>query len=63
MSVHWVFAAVITLVFPTVVDAFDAKYIFGFFGCMMALQLIWVIFLVPETKGKSLEKMEKTLDI
>jgi hypothetical protein len=28
---------------------------------MMILQLLWVLFFVPETKGISLEKMENKL--
>jgi hypothetical protein len=28
---------------------------------MMALQLLWVIFIMPETKGKSLEELEAKL--
>jgi hypothetical protein len=28
---------------------------------MMVLQLLWVIFLMPETKGKSLEELETML--
>jgi|GEM_PF-2458570 len=63
VSVHWVFAAVITLIFPVMVGKFDTQYIFGFFCAMMVLQLLWVIFIVPETKGRSLEHMEETLDI
>ncbi len=63
VSVHWVFAAVITLVFPIVTEKFNPQYIFGFFGVMMVLQLLWAIFFVPETKGRTLEEMEKTLGI
>lgn len=63
VSVHWVFAAVITLIFPIMVGKFETQYIFGFFSFMMVLQLLWVIFIVPETKGRSLEHMEETLEI
>lgn len=63
VSVHWVFAAVITLVFPILVGKYNPQYIFGFFSLMMVLQLLWVIFIVPETKGRSLEDMEETLHI
>jgi hypothetical protein len=35
--------------------------IFAFFAVMMALQLIWVLLKVPETKGVSLEEIEKKL--
>jgi len=55
---HWFFAAVITLTFPILADVLKPQYIFGIFCGMMVLQLVWVTFFVPETKGISLEKME-----
>lgn len=66
-SIHWVFAALITLVTPSFLDAEDGIFkdnpwpIFGFFAFMMVLQLIWVLTKVPETKGISLEDLEKKL--
>jgi len=60
---HWMFAALITLFFPVAIRAFDAGVIFGFFSFMMILQLLWVLTLVPETKGISLEEMQKRLGI
>ena len=66
-SVHWVFAALITLVTPVFLDAENGIFkdnpwpIFAFFAGMMALQLIWVFVKVPETKGVSLEKLEEDL--
>ena len=38
-------------------------YIFLFFCFMMVLQLIWVKFMVPETKGRSLEEIQQDLHI
>jgi sugar porter (SP) family MFS transporter len=58
---HWFFAALITLTFPIMAEALKPHLIFGFFCGMMILQLIWVIFFVPETKGISLEKMEERI--
>ena len=58
---HWFFAASITLVFPIAAEAFKPQFIFGFFCVMMILQLCWVALFVPETKGISLEEMEKKL--
>jgi SP family arabinose:H+ symporter-like MFS transporter len=58
---HWLFAALITLTFPIMAEALKPHLIFGFFCGMMILQLIWVIFFVPETKGISLEKMEERI--
>jgi len=60
-STHWVFAALLTSVFPTMVEKFSASYVFLFFCLMMVLQLIWVLTLVPETKGVTLEEISKRL--
>ncbi len=66
-SVHWVFAALITLITPVFLDNKNGllkdkpEYIFIFFAGMMVLQLIWVLTKVPETKGVSLEELEKKL--
>jgi MFS transporter, SP family, arabinose:H+ symporter len=60
---HWVFAALLTSVFPFMVSAFPPGYIFLFFCGMMVLQLIWVKTMVPETKGVPLEQMQRQLGI
>ncbi|NOT93301.1 sugar porter family MFS transporter [Ferruginibacter sp.] len=66
-SVHWVFAAIITLITPVFLDdkggiLKDAPWIiFAFLAGMMVLQLIWVVTKMPETKGVSLEELEKKL--
>ena len=60
-ATHWVFAAILTFVFPLAMEAFTATQIFGFFAFMMILQLVWVILMVPETKGVSLEDMQNNL--
>jgi len=58
---HWVFAALITLAMPSVLAAFEGAAIFGFFAVMMVLQLLFVLFLMPETKGRSLESLAEGL--
>jgi sugar porter (SP) family MFS transporter len=66
-SIHWIFAALITLITPVFLDADKGIFkdnpwpIFAFFSFMMVLQLIWVLTKVPETKGISLENLEKKL--
>jgi MFS family permease len=66
-SVHWVFAAIITLITPVFLDEKDGILkdapwiIFAFLAGMMVLQLIWVVTKMPETKGVSLEELEKKL--
>lgn len=58
---HWVFAALITLITLPVLNAFSAATIFAFFAGMMILQLLFVIFVMPETKGVPLEELQKKL--
>ena len=60
---HWFFAALLTLVFPKMAEVLNPSVIFGIFCFMMVLQLIWVKTMVPETKGISLEEMEKKLHL
>ena len=66
-SIHWVFAALITLVTPVFLDSESGIFkdnpwpIFAFFTVMMALQLVWILTKVPETKGVSLEELQKKL--
>ncbi len=64
---HWVFAAIITLITPTFLDKEIGIFkdnpwpIFVFFAGMMVLQLIFVLFMMPETKGVSLEELGKKM--
>lgn len=58
---HWVFAALITLFGAVLINAFEPWVAFAFFGCFMILQLLFVHFMMPETKGLSLEDIEKKL--
>ncbi len=60
---HWIFAALLTTFFPTMVTLFLPGYVFLFFCGMMVLHLIWVMFMVPETKGVPLEDIQKQLGI
>lgn len=62
-ATHWVFAATLTLFFPTLVEKFPPSAVFGFFTAMMIVQLIWVATMVPETKGVPLEELQKKLGI
>jgi len=39
------------------------EVIFGIFCGMMFLQLLWVFFFVPETKGVPLEEMEERMKV
>ena len=58
---HWISSALLTLVFPIAIKAFNAGYMFLFFCGMMILQLIWAKTMMPETKGLTLEQIERQL--
>ncbi|MCW3094274.1 MAG: sugar transporter [Ferruginibacter sp.] len=58
-TTHWVLAAIITSIFPFLANRFGPAPLFFFFAVMMVGQLIWVVFRMPETKGTSLEQLEK----
>jgi SP family arabinose:H+ symporter-like MFS transporter len=60
---HWIFAALLTTFFPKMVAAFPIGYVFSFFCGMMVLQLIWVKTMVPETKGVTLEQIQRQMGI
>jgi sugar porter (SP) family MFS transporter len=60
---HWLFAALLTTFFPQMVTAFPPGGVFLFFCGMMVLQLVWVVLMVPETKGVPLEQMQERLGL
>ncbi|MEN8666547.1 MAG: sugar porter family MFS transporter [Flavobacteriaceae bacterium] len=60
-STHWVLAAIIPSMVPWLFGTIGAAPVFAFFAFMMVLQLLFVHFIMPETKGVSLEDLEKTL--
>lgn len=60
---HWFMAAIITFTFPYFAEQLGGAYTFLFFCVMMVLQLVFVLRFMPETKGTSLERTEKTVVI
>jgi MFS transporter, SP family, arabinose:H+ symporter len=58
---HWIFAAIIANIFPAVAGRFGGAPIFAFFAAMMVLQLVYVMLMMPETKGIALEDMESRI--
>lgn len=62
-GVHWVFAALITLFTLFFMDLLgdNPAPLFAFFAFMMVLQLVFVLRMMPETKGKTLEELEDEL--
>jgi len=63
---HWFMAAGVSWAFKPIAEGLGDKgpsIAFSIFAGMMVLQLIWVIFMMPETKGVPLEQIQKKLGI
>jgi SP family arabinose:H+ symporter-like MFS transporter len=54
---HWIFAALVANIFPIAASSYGGAPIFLFFMIMMVGQLLFVKFMMPETKGVALEDM------
>lgn len=59
---HWVMAAAISWTFP-MIAAKSGGHAFAFYAACCVGQLLWVILAMPETKGISLEAIQKRLGI
>jgi len=59
---HWFMAAAISWTFPVFAEI-SGGHTFAFYTLCTIGQLIWVLFVMPETKGISLEQIQKTLGI
>jgi sugar porter (SP) family MFS transporter len=68
-TTHWVMAAIISLIFPSIAEikcgdlSCGGYYSFLFFAVMMFIHGFFVWKVLPETKGKSLEGIQKELGI
>jgi sugar porter (SP) family MFS transporter len=60
-TTHWVLAAIIPSLIPFLFSTIGPGVVFLFFAIMMVFQLIFVAFMMPETKGISLEELSKKL--
>ena len=59
---HWLWAAGLSWLFPVVAEK-SGGLPFALFAAMMVLQLVWVVIAMPETKGVSLEQIQRKLGI
>lgn len=60
-TVHWVLAAIIPSMVPFLITSIGAGTVFAIFAIMMVFQLLFVAFMMPETKGVKLEELTKKL--
>ena len=59
---HWFMAAAISWTFPVIADI-SGGHTFAFYALCMVGQLLWVLLVMPETKGLSLEQIQKKMGI
>ena len=59
---HWVMAALISWTFPMIAAA-SGWITFAFYALCCVGQLLWVLIAMPETKGVSLEQIQRRLGI
>ena len=62
---HWIMAAIISWTFPIIVEGNPKGgfYSFVFYAAMMLVALIFIWRVMPETKGRTLEQIQKELGI
>jgi len=58
---HWLMNTVIQLEFPVVVQLMSTATPFVFFAVMTVVQFLVVLFVYPETKGQTLEALQRKL--
>jgi len=61
-ATHWVMAAALTLVMPVLMSSLAPATIFLGFFAMMVLQLLFVVGMMVETRGRSLESVSHALE-
>jgi MFS transporter, SP family, arabinose:H+ symporter len=58
---HWFMNAAIQMAFPVVVNSMSTETPFVFFAVMTVVQFFVVLFIYPETKGQTLEALQRKL--
>jgi len=58
---HWFMNTLIQLEFPVIVATFSRSTPFVFFSAMTIVQFVVVLFVYPETKGQTLEALQRKL--
>jgi sugar porter (SP) family MFS transporter len=62
---HWIMAAIISWTFPMIVEGSEkgSFYSFVFYSIMMLIAFLFIWKVMPETKGRTLEQIQKELGI
>jgi sugar porter (SP) family MFS transporter len=62
-AVSWLCTFLTVYFAPVIHGALGLQYLFGIFGVFSIIAFVFVKFWIPETKGKSLEQIEKELGL
>ena len=60
-TLNWISNFIVSLTFLTLVSALGSSTVYWMYAGISAACLVFVIALIPETKGKTLEELEKLL--
>lgn len=60
-ALNWSCTFIITKTFPGMIEALGPSIVFFMFSVIMVIGFLYVVFLIPETKGKMLEEIEEEL--
>lgn len=61
VMLNWFLVFLVTKTFPSMNKELGADVTFGIFAGIMAAATVFTFFLVPETKGKSFQKIQEEL--
>lgn len=61
VTTNWTCVTLVTFFFKPLVNAISAAYTFWLFAAICVLSTIFVLTVVPETKGKSIEEVQQIL--
>ncbi|UTB32596.1 MAG: MFS transporter [Methanobacterium sp. ERen5] len=57
--INWATNLIVAITFLTIIELLGASGTFWLYGVIAVLSLLFVYYRVPETKGKSLEEIER----
>ena len=58
-SFNWIGSFLVGLLFPIMTASMSQEAVFAIFGVICLLGVLFVQFFVPETRGRTLEEIEK----
>ncbi|XP_069363064.1 facilitated trehalose transporter Tret1-like [Maniola hyperantus] len=61
MTISWMFGFMVTTAFGALLATVGGHVAFWFFSCTCACAVLFTIFFIPETKGKSLMEIQESL--